>query len=129
MRRRELALRKLVDGGLVRADLEEVRIRADLVERAAQKDLVGRDAGQIERACRQQEDAIGSTGEVVLPVAAVFEKRDDSLARLPEVDNRVAQLLDLGPKRQLEGGGQQQDARDPRIALGLAQALDKATNG
>ena len=102
MRGRKAFLRELVDGGLVRADLEEIRIRPHLVQRSAQKHFVRRDAGEVERARRQQEHTVRCAGKVILAVAAILEKRDDNLPRLTEVEHRVAQLLNLGPERRLE---------------------------
>ena len=77
---------------------------ADLVEGAAQEQFVGGHAGQVERARRHQEDLVGRAREVVVAIAAVLEVRVDRLARLLEVDDRVANLLDLSPERRLEAG-------------------------
>ena len=104
----EALLRELVHRRLVGADVDEVGIRAQLVERAAKKDFVRRDAGQVERARRQQEHAIRRAGEVILAVAAVFEKRHHGFPGSPEVDDRIAQFLHLAPERQLERRRQQQ---------------------
>ena len=71
---------ELIRRGLVVADLLEVGRGADLVERAFQEDFVGRDALQIDAARRQQVDAIGGGGQVILAVAAVFEVGGDALA-------------------------------------------------
>src|SRR3970040_1175237 len=98
MRRREPPRRELVGSGLVRANLEKVRIRSDLVERATEENLVRRNAGQVERTRGKQEDLVGSTGEVILAIAAVFEIRDHRLSGLPEITQGIAQLLHLDPE-------------------------------
>ena len=109
--------------GLVVADVVEIRIRADLVERAAQEQLVGRHAGQIERARRHQEDLVGRRRQVVFAVAAVLEVRVDRLARLLEVEHRVANLLHLAPERRVEAGRLEQHRANARIDLRLAQVV------
>ena len=107
----------------------QIGIRADLVERAAQEQLVGGDAVQIERARRHQEDLVGRRRQVVLAVAAVLEIRVDRLARLLEVEDRVADLLHLAPERRLEAGRLQQHGADARVDLGLAQIVDDRPHG
>ena len=117
MRGREAFLGELVDRRLVVADLQEVGVRARACPTCREGRFVRRHAGEVERAGRQQEDAIRGAGKVVLAVAAVLEKGDDDLARLAEVEHRVAQLLNLAPERRLERRRHEQDARDAWIAL------------
>ena len=87
----------LVRRGLEVPDVVNIRRHTDLVERAAKEHLVGGDAGEIERAGGHQEDLVGRAREVVLAVSAVFEVGVERLARLLEIDERVAQLLQLSP--------------------------------
>ena len=118
-----------VDGGLVIADVEKIRIGADPVERAAQEHLVGRHAGEIERGRRQQVDAIGHRRQEVLAIAGVLEPGVHVLAAGLEILQRRADLLELAPERRAEAARPKQDAADARIALGLANQLDVGTNG
>ncbi len=80
VRGREVLFEVGVDGGLVVADVQEIRIGADPVEGAAQEHFVTGDAGQIERGRRQQVDLVGHRGEEVFAIAAVLEPRIDVLA-------------------------------------------------
>ena len=107
----------------------QIRIRADLVQRAAQEQLVRGDTVQIERARRHQKDLVGRGREVVLAIAAVFEIRVDRFTRLPEVEHRVADFLDLAPERRLEAGGPQQHRAHARIDFRFAQVVDEAADG
>ena len=120
---------KVLTAVLYVADVVEVGIRADLVERAAQEELVGGDAGQIERARRHQEDLVGRGRQVVLAVAAVLEIGVDRLARLLEVEHRVAHLLHLAPERRVEAGRLEQHAGNPRITLRQLQTLLEPPDG
>src|SRR4029079_998800 len=102
-------------------------IRTNLVERATQKQLVARHAGEIERRGRHQKHFVARTGEIELLLAAVLEVADDRLLRTPEVGDRVADSLDLPPKRR-RFGRPDDDARNPTIDLRFAERLHKGPN-
>jgi hypothetical protein len=112
MRGRVGLLEIRVDGGLVIADVEKIRIGADPVERPPQEDFVGRHTGEIERGRRQQVDAIGHRREVILAIARVFEPGVQVLAAGLEILERRSNLLELGPERRAEAARPQQDALD-----------------
>ena len=112
-----------VDGGLVVADAMQIRIGADLVEGAAEEQLVGRDADQIQRRRRHQEDSVGGRRQIVLTVAAVLDIGVDRLARLLEIEDCVADLLHLGPEGRIEPGRLQQHRADARVDLGLPKVV------
>ncbi len=116
-------LGKGVHGRLVLADAMQIRIDVDLVERAAEEQFVGGDARQVERGRRHQKHFVGGRGQVVLAVARVFHVGVDRLARFPEVDHRVANLLHLGPEGRLEAGRLEQDRAHASVDLCLAQAV------
>jgi hypothetical protein len=122
---RESFFCELVCRGLVITDVEDVRIGASLVERATQEHLVRGHTTEIERAARQEVDLVGGAGQVVLTVTAVFEERDDSLARLAEVGHRVSELLHLRPVRQLQTGRHEQHGLDAGIAPRLVEVVDE----
>ena len=102
---------------------------ADFVERAAQEQRVGGDARQLERARRHQEHFVGGARQVVVAVSAVLEVRVNRLAGLLEIEDRVAQFLNLAPERGGEPGRLQQHGADARVDFGLAQVVDERTNG
>ena len=97
---------------------------APILSSMPREELVARDAGQIERRGRHEEDLVARAREVELLLAAVFEEADNRLARAAEVGDGVADFLRLAPER--GGAGRpDDDARDPAIDFGLAERLDQ----
>ena len=128
VRGREGPLRVGVAGRLVVADVQHLRIRADLVQRAAKEQFVRRHAGQVERRGRHQEDLVAGAREIELLLGPLLEVRHDRLAGRAEVDDRVADLLHLGPQRR-RAARPDDDRRHTVIDLGLSQGLGHGANG
>ena len=129
MRRGVGLLGELIRRGLVLTDVVNVGDDAEFVERAAEEHCVGGDAGKVERARRHQEHFGRGAGQVVVAVTAVFDVGVDRFARLLEIEDGVAQLLDFSPERAGEAGRFEQHGTDARIHLGLAQVVDDGADG
>ena len=77
---------------------------------------------------RHQEDLVAGAGEIELLLGSLLEVGDDRLAGRPEVDDGVADLLDLAPQR--GGAGRpDDDAGDTLVDLGLPQRVDNRADG
>ena len=71
--------------------------------------------------------AVARGGQVVLGLAAVLEVGDGRLARPAEVEDRLAQFLDLGQVRRRQAGRPDDDGGDAAIDLGLADVARPAS--
>ena len=123
MRRRERMLGERVRRRLVVADVQRIRHHAHFIEGPAQEELVARNAGEIERRRRHQEDLVAGAGQVVVLIAAELEVGDDRLLRLLELDDRLPHFLHLAPQGGAVGRTDD-DARHPPIDTRLAQRVD-----
>ena len=98
MRRGKAAFGELIRRRLVLADVLDVGLHADLVQRAAKERGVRGEPLHINPAGREQKNAIGRGGQVVLSFGAGLQIGTDAFAGLPKVENRVTDLLHLPPK-------------------------------